>query len=43
MSDEEITSELRCNSKRTGKLYPALIDRYGNIIDGAHRLAADRN
>lgn len=43
LSDEEITSELRLTSKRTGKLYPVLLDKYGNVIDGAHRLAADKS
>jgi hypothetical protein len=43
LNDEEITSELKLTSKRAGKLYPVLLDKYGNIIDGAHRLAADKN
>ncbi len=43
VNDEEITSELRSTSIRAGKLYPVLLDKYGNVIDGAHRLAADKN
>ncbi|MGB9676003.1 MAG: hypothetical protein ACPL0C_02300 [Candidatus Bathyarchaeales archaeon] len=43
LNDEEITSELRLTSKRAGKLYPVLLDKYGNVIDGAHRLTADKN
>jgi len=43
LDDEEITSELKLTSKRAGKLYPVLLDKYGNVIDGAHRLAADKN
>jgi hypothetical protein len=36
-------SELRASSERVGKLYPVLLDKYGNIIDGKHRLAVDEN
>lgn len=43
IDDEEITSELRSTSIRVGKFYPVLLDKYGNVIDGAHRLAADKN
>ena len=35
--------ELRSSSKRVGKLYPILVDKHGNIIDGEHRFAVDRN
>lgn len=41
--DEEITSELRLTSKRVGKLYPVLLDKDGNVIDGSHRLTVDKN
>jgi len=34
-------SDLKLSSKRIGKLYPVLLDKDGNIIDGQHRLAAD--
>ena len=43
VNDEEIISELRSTSTRVGKFYPVLLDRYGNVIDGAHRLAADKS
>ena len=32
--------ELRDSSQRIGKFYPVLVDHYGNIIDGEHRLKA---
>lgn len=34
-------SDLKRSSQRIGKLYPVLLDKNGNIIDGQHRLAAD--
>jgi len=34
---------LKASSERVGRLYPILLDRHGNIIDGRHRLAADEN
>jgi hypothetical protein len=34
---------LRDSSTRVGKLYPVLLDKHGNVIDGKHRLEADRN
>jgi len=36
-------SDLRLSSKTVGKLYPVLLDRDGNVIDGKHRLAADES
>jgi hypothetical protein len=36
-------SELKISSARVGKLYPVLLDRHGNIIDGKHRLEVDEN
>jgi D-ribose pyranose/furanose isomerase RbsD len=36
-------SGLRLSSKTVGKLYPVLLDRDGNVIDGKHRLAADES
>jgi hypothetical protein len=35
-------SDLRLSSVRVGKLYPALLDSEGNIIDGQHRLHVDK-
>jgi hypothetical protein len=34
---------LKASSERVGRLYPILLDRHGNVIDGRHRLAADEN
>jgi hypothetical protein len=36
-------SELKASSERVGKLYPLLLDKYGNIIGGKHRLEVDEN
>jgi len=41
MSRKAAISELRASSKRVGRLYPILLDRHGNIIDGLHRFEAD--
>ncbi|MGB9853315.1 MAG: hypothetical protein ACPLRY_00690 [Candidatus Bathyarchaeales archaeon] len=41
MNEEEITLGLKLSSKHIGRLYPVLLDRYGNIVDGLHRLEAD--
>jgi len=38
-----VVSDLKASSERVGRLYPVLLDRHGNIIDGQHRLAADEN
>ena len=43
MSRKDTISELRASSKRVGRLYPILLDRHGNIIDGLHRFEADEN
>ena len=43
MSQKDAISELRASSKRVGRLYPILLDRHGNIIDGLHRFEADGN
>jgi hypothetical protein len=43
MSRKDAISELRASSKRVGKLYPILLDRHGNIMDGLHRFEADEN
>lgn len=43
MSRKDAISELRASSKRVGRLYPILLDRHGDIIDGLHRFEADEN
>jgi hypothetical protein len=43
VGEDEIDSGLRLSSKRVGRLYPVLLDKHGNVIDGKHRLAADAN
>jgi len=35
--------DLRRSSERVGRLYPVLLDKYGNVIDGQHRLTTDEN
>jgi peptide/nickel transport system substrate-binding protein len=35
--------ELKSSAKKIGQLYPVLLDRHGNIIDGRHRLNANKN
>ena len=34
-------SNLKASSERVGRLYPILLDKRGNIIDGRHRFEAD--
>lgn len=41
MAEEGGVKVLKSSAIRVGKLYPVLIDKYGNVIDGKHRLAAD--
>jgi len=41
MDGKDIITYLKASSERTGRLYPVLVDRYGNVIDGLHRLSAD--
>jgi len=43
VSRKYVISDLKASSERVGRLYPVLLDRHGNIIDGQHRLAADEN
>ncbi len=43
MSRKDAILELRASSKRVGRLYPILLDKHGNIIDGLHRFEADEN
>jgi hypothetical protein len=42
MQRETILEYLESSSKHVGRLYPVLVDKYGNIIDGVHRLTADK-
>jgi hypothetical protein len=42
MSEEDIITYLKVSGERAGMLYPVLVDKYGNVIDGLHRLAADK-
>jgi len=41
MNEKDIVTYLKVSGERAGRLYPVLLDRHGNIIDGMHRLAAD--
>jgi len=41
MQREPILEYLESSSKYVGRLYPVLLDKYGNVIDGLHRLSAD--
>ena len=43
MSRKDVISELRASGNRVGRLYPILLDKHGNIIDGLHRFEADEN
>jgi hypothetical protein len=43
LAKEVEISDLRLSSKTVGRLYPVLLDRDGNVIDGKHRLAADES
>jgi len=43
MNCENHSATLKSSSERVGKLYPILLDKYGNVIDGVHRLAVDSN
>jgi len=43
VSGKHVVSDLKASSERVGRLYPVLLDRHGNVIDGRHRLAADEN
>lgn len=38
---EQTISDLKNSAQTVGQLYPALVDKKGNIIDGKHRLKAD--
>ena len=41
MTEETAVSVLRQSSRKVGRLYPVLMDKDGNVIDGQHRLEAD--
>jgi len=41
MQREPILEYLESSSKHVGRLYPILVDKHGNVIDGMHRLSAD--
>lgn len=43
MQRKPILKYLASSSKHAGRLYPVLVDKYGNIIDGVHRLTVDKN
>lgn len=43
MAGDNFGVDLKLSSERVGKLYPVLLDRNGNVIDGEHRLHADKN
>jgi peptide/nickel transport system substrate-binding protein len=36
------SEELKSSAGKIGQLYPVLLDRHGNIIDGRHRLSANK-
>ena len=42
MNDEDIVTYLKVSGERAGRLYPVLLDKHGNVIDGMHRLTADK-
>jgi len=43
LSRLRVVSDLEATSRSVGRLYPVLLDRHGNVIDGMHRLKADKN
>lgn len=43
MSHKSVISDLKASSERVGRLYPILLNKHGNVIDGRHRLEADEN
>jgi ParB-like chromosome segregation protein Spo0J len=38
-----VITGLKASPKRVGRLYPMLLDKHGNLIDGRHRFAADED
>jgi len=43
VSKQCVVSDLEATSRSVGRLYRVLLDRHGNVIDGMHRLKADKN
>jgi len=43
VSKQRVVSDLEATSRSVGRLYPVLLDSRGNVIDGMHRLKADKN
>lgn len=43
MVDKQIVTDLKLSARQFGRLYPVLLDRDGNVLDGNHRLKADPN
>ena len=43
MNRKNIVSDLKLSARRCGELYPVLLDKEGNVLDGNHRLKADPN
>jgi hypothetical protein len=41
MGEEDIITYLKVSGECAGRLYPVLVDKHGNVIDGLHRLSAD--
>lgn len=41
MAKSQIVTELKNSALLVGKLYPVLVDKNGEVIDGQHRLEAD--
>jgi len=41
--DKELVDRLRASKLKVGPIYPVLVDKEGEVIDGEHRLAADPN
>jgi len=42
MNEKDIVTYLKVSGERAGRLYPVLLDKHGNVIDGMHRLTADK-
>lgn len=43
MRTEDFDGDLKLSISYVGKLYPVLVDKHGNVVDGNHRLAADKD
>jgi len=42
VNEKDIVTYLKVSGERAGRLYPVLLDKHGNVIDGMHRLTADK-